>query len=55
MKLSPSEKSEKCAMCANKRHCPEESQDMISAMGDVGIENTCLAFKETELLENPEA
>ena len=51
MKLSPSEKSEKCAICANKKHCPEDNQDMISVMGDVGIENTCVAFKAAELLE----
>ena len=41
---------EKCAVCANKKHCPEENQDMISAMGNAGIENTCVAFKSAEQL-----
>ena len=46
MILSP---CKKCEVCTNKKHCPEENQDMISAMGSAGIENTCVAFKADEL------
>ena len=42
----------KCEVCVNKKHCPDDIRDMISAMGSEGIENTCVAFKATELMED---
>lgn len=48
MTLSP---CKKCEVCAHKKHCPVDNQDMFSEMGNVGIENTCTAFTMAEPLE----
>ena len=44
----------KCDVCIHKVYCPVDNQDMFTAMGNIGIENTCVAFKAQKLPESNE-
>ena len=44
----------KCEVCANKKDCPMDNQDMFGTMSNLGIENNCVAFKAAEPLESKE-
>ena len=45
MTLSP---CKKCEVCAHKKYCPTDNQDMYSEMSSAGIENACVAFTAVE-------